>query len=159
MRRKFKFERTDLSRLHQWIQESGIRWSLDADMRTDLGLPAVDTNSWHFGFKRMFVGYAMPATEERLYEGVAPYNEVEGTDSERLEKLQLIIDLAQHWRKRLAGLECLPLEWLDQLDQLAEAFFTPDHSEDYALRSFRDALIAAVSEACLLYTSPSPRDS
>ena len=44
-------------------------------------------------------------------------------------------------------MECLPLEWLDQLDQLAEAFFTPDHSEDYALRSFRDALIAAVSEA------------
>ena len=147
VRRKFKFERSDLSRLHQWIQESGIRWSLDADMRTDLGLPAVDTNSWHFGFKRMFVGYAMPATEELLYEGVAPYSEVEGTDSDRLEKLQLIIDLAQHWRKRLAGLECLPLEWLDQLDQLAEAFFTPDHSEDYALRSFRDALIAAVSEA------------
>ena len=147
VRRKFKFERTDLSRLHQWIQESGIRWSLDADMRTGLGLPAVDANSWHFGFKRLFVGYAMPATEQRLYEGVAPYVEVEGTDSERLEKLQLIVDLAQRWRKRLAGLECRPLEWLHELDQLAGDFFAPDHSEDYALRSFREALIAAVSEA------------
>ena len=147
VRRKFKFERTDLSRLHQWIQESGIRWSLDADMRTELGLPKVDANSWHFGFKRMFVGYAMPATEQQLYEGIAPYSEVEGTDSDRLEKLQLIIDLAQHWREKLTAYEGTPIDWLAELDQLAEAFFAPDHSEDYALRSFREALIAAVSEA------------
>ena len=147
IRRKFSLERTDLSRLHQWIHESGIRWSLDAGMRAELGLPSVDTNSWHFGLKRMFAGYAMPATEERLYEGIAPYNEVEGTDSDRIEKLQLFIDLAAYWRRRLAESEYHPLEWLAELDQLAAAFFAPDHGEDYALRSLREALLASFTEA------------
>jgi len=147
VRRKFKLERNDLTRLHQWIQESGIRWSLDAKMRTELGLPPVNTNSWQFGFKRMFVGYAMPATEKRLYEGIAPYNEIEGTDSDRLEKLQLFIHLARRWRKRLAENVCNPIDWLEEINQLSEAFFDPDHSEDYALRSFREALISSFSEA------------
>lgn len=147
VRRKFSLERKDLNRLHQWIQESGIRWSLDADMRTELGLPEVNTNSWHFGFQRMFLGYAMPATDETLFEGIAPYTEVEGTDSDRLEKLQLFIDLAQHWRCRLNDNKHRPLDWLAEIDQLSEAFFAADHSEDYALRSLREVLIAAFSEA------------
>ncbi len=146
IRRKFKLERSDLNRLQQWIQESGIRWSLDADMRAELGLPGVDSNSWQFGLQRMFVGYALPASGVNLYEGIAPYSDIEGTDSDQLEKLQLIIDLCRHWRKRLKA-EQLPLDWLQELDQLTEAFFDPDNSERHALQSFRDGLLAALSES------------
>lgn len=146
VKRKFSLERSDLSRLHQWIQESGIRWSLDAEMRTELGLPATESNSWDFGLQRMFLGYAMPSEEGRLYADVAPYNELEGSDSERLEQLQLFIDLARRWRNRLANAECSPVEWLHEIDQLADAFFEPDHSEDYSLRSFREMLVSSFAE-------------
>ncbi len=147
VKRRFSLERTDLSRLHQWIQESGIRWSLDAEMRTELGLPETESNSWDFGLQRMFLGYAMPSEQGRLYADIAPYNELEGSDSERLEQLQLFIDLARRWRKRLANAEYSPIEWVHEIDQLAEAFFEPDHSEDYSLRSFREVLISSFAEA------------
>lgn len=147
VRRKFSFERRDLDRLQQWVQESGIRWSLDAAMREELGLPTVQANSWEFGFKRMFLGYAMPAMDDRLYEGIAPYSELEGADSDRLEKLQLFMDLVRYWRTRLADGKHAVLDWLAEIDQLSEVFFEPDHSEDFALRSFRDALLATFTEA------------
>ncbi len=145
IRRRFKLELSDLNRLRQWISESGIRWSLDADMRAELGLPALGTNSWQFGLKRMFVGYALPS-ETDLYEGVAPYSEVEGTDSDRLGILQHIIDLCRQWRRRLKA-EHLVTDWLTEIDQIIEAFFDPDHSERHALQSMREGLLASLTEA------------
>ncbi len=146
IRKRFKLDRSDLTQLHQWIQESGIRWSLDAEMRTDLGLPALDTNSWQFGLRRMFLGYALPASGISLYEGVAPYGEIEGTSSERLEKLQMVVDLCRHWRKRLKAQQ-QPMDWLSEIDQLIEAFFDPDHAERHALQTLRDGLHASLSES------------
>jgi len=146
VRRKLKLDRAALQHIRKWIYESGIRWSLDDNMREQFDLPPVDTNSWRFGLQRMFVGYAMPAHSVGLFDGVAPYGEIEGTSSETLEKLQLFIDMCARWRKRLVATH-LPQEWLDEADQLLDSFFDLDYGEAYAIKMLREGLLSMMEEA------------
>jgi len=146
IRRKFGLDRNDLNRLRQWILESGVRWSLDENMRTELGLPAQRSHSWRYGLERMFLGYALPIDDGTLYEGISPYAEIEGTASEQLEKLQLFIDLCSVWRKRLLS-DHPARDWLAEVDQLIEAFFEPDQKEAHALQTLRDGLLSALDES------------
>ena len=146
IRRKFGLDRNDLNRLRQWIRESGVRWSLDENMRTELGLPAQRSHSWRYGLERMFLGYALPIDDGTLYEGISPYGEIEGTASEQLEKLQLIIDLCSEWRKRLLR-DHPARDWLTEIDQLIEVFFEPDQKEAHALQTLRDGLLSALNQS------------
>jgi len=148
VRRKLMLDRSDLQHIRKWIYESGIRWSLDNNMRKQFDLPPVDTNSWQFGLQRMFVGYAMPADSVGLFEGVAPYGEIEGTSSATLEKLQLFIDMCARWRKRLDASH-LPHEWLVEADQLLDNFFDLEYGEAYAIKMLREGLLSMIEEAAV----------
>jgi len=94
----------------------------------------------------MFLGYALPIDDGTLYEGISPYAEIEGTASEQLEKLQLVIDLCSVWRKRLLS-DHPARDWLAEVDQLIEAFFEPDQKEAHALQTLRDGLLSALDES------------
>ena len=123
-----------------------MRWSLDENMRTELGFPAQRSHSWRYGLERMFLGYALPIDDGTLYEGISPYGEIEGTASEQLEKLQLIIDLCSEWRKRLLR-DHPARDWLTEIDQLIEVFFEPDQKEAHALQTLRDGLLSALNQS------------
>jgi exodeoxyribonuclease V gamma subunit len=95
--RRFGIDDAGLARVRIWVEESGIRWGLDAPMREGLGLPADAANTWAFGLRRLFLGYALPA-DGVLYDEMAPYGDVEGADSVVLGALQQFVDVLGYWR-------------------------------------------------------------
>lgn len=59
---RFGVEERDLPTLHRWIEGAGVRWGMNAEQRAGLGLPdELEQNSWHFGLRRMLLGYAVSA--------------------------------------------------------------------------------------------------
>jgi len=78
VRSRFGLHEPDLRIIEQWISQSGIRWGIDAQSRANQGLPALSENTWRAGLERLLLGYAMPGKGEMMFQGILPFDEVEG---------------------------------------------------------------------------------
>ena len=110
LRRRFHFSDEDLSLIRDWIEETAIRWGVDAADRTRAGLPGLDANTWRHGLNRLLLGYAMPGGNKHLFEGILPHDEVEGDGGEVLgrfisaaEALFRLTEKFEHPRPLAAG--------------------------------------------------------
>lgn len=123
-RRRFHFSDEDLSLIRDWIDETAIRWGIDAADRSRAGLPAFDANTWRHGLNRLLLGYAMEGRDKHLFEGILPHDEVEGDGAEVLgrfisaaEALFRLTENFEHPR---------PLaSWVEPLQQVIEQFLDP----------------------------------
>jgi exodeoxyribonuclease V gamma subunit len=86
---RFAIKQSEFELLQHWITESGIRWGLNDQSATQWELPALTQNNWLFGIKRMLLGYAM---SDNLFEGIAPYDEVQGLQGDLLGRFIEFID-------------------------------------------------------------------
>jgi exodeoxyribonuclease V gamma subunit len=127
----------DMERIRAWVRDSGIRWGLDAAGREGLGPEGDDTNTWDFGFRRLFLGYALPEGVERFGD-LAPLAGVEGGEARLLGALRACVE-------RLAGIARLfarphvPRQWHAHLTRaLDELLATGD--DDPGLERVRTAL-------------------
>lgn len=68
----------DRSLLKKWVSESGIRWGIDANHRSEENLPPYRECSWDAGIERLLLGYAM---DDALFDEVLPYSEIEGNQA------------------------------------------------------------------------------
>ena len=59
VRRRFRLDDDDVSRLHEWVRTSGIRWGLDAEHRAPFKLAELANGTWRFGLDRLLVGVTM----------------------------------------------------------------------------------------------------
>ena len=142
--RRLRLDEAAVERIRAWVAESGIRWGLDGDQRAALGLPEEGTNSWRFGLDRLLLGYAMPPAEggdERLFQGILPYADVEGGEARHLGALAALVERLEQWRERLSR-PYRPEAWPELLNRLIDAFFEPDEEEVQALQGVREALDA-----------------
>jgi len=103
LRRRFELDHQGLERIRIWVRESEVRWGEDGAMRADLGLPDEPANTWAFGLKRLFLGYALPpdAADEPCA-GVLPYPDLEGSEVADLGQLAALVETLGSWRRRLA---------------------------------------------------------
>ncbi len=136
--RRFRLSAADGERIRTWIAETGVRWGLDGAMRADLGLPGEDANSWAFGLKRLFLGLALPPGDT-LCQGVLPYPDLEGPETEALGGLADFIDTLGRWRRELARRRTLP-EWCAALLRMLGDLCDPDEEEAERLLPLRTAL-------------------
>jgi exodeoxyribonuclease V gamma subunit len=140
IRRRFEFTDEELALVRQWITESGIRWGIDADHRKSLQLPELDANTWRTGLQRCLLGYAMAGHQQTMFEGVMPYDEVEGGGAEVLGRF---VTASEALFKLVAELPVArPLsEWPMALSAVIDQFFLGDTDEEIAdLRVIRMAL-------------------
>lgn len=136
--RRFGLSESDLARVRVWVAETGIRWGQDGPMRARLGLPGEEANTWRFGLRRLFLGYALPP-EERLYGDSLPYPDLEGPEAEALGGLQGFVEALARWRVGLA--EPRPLkDWCSDLNRLLTDLMEPDEEEETLLQPLRRAL-------------------
>jgi len=97
VRRRFGFDDDDLSRIEDWVGDSGIRWGLDAAHRRPFKLDALGAGTWKAGLDRLLLGVAM--TEE-LCDGVLALDDVDGGQAidlvgrlaELVDRLQATLD-------------------------------------------------------------------
>ncbi len=80
LQHKFGFTEEDLKTLERWIDDNRIRWGIDKISKGAIGLPETDSFTWQSGLDRMMLGYAMQAGDDKLFNGIYPYQEVERSE-------------------------------------------------------------------------------
>ncbi|HEY5804717.1 MAG TPA: exodeoxyribonuclease V subunit gamma [Lysobacter sp.] len=109
-----------LERLHDWLQDAGVRWGLDAAHREQHDAPRDDAYTWAFALDRLLLGYASGSDDDIA--GVAPWPELEGSAADALDTLlRLMRVLARHQRTLAEAMP--PAQWRERLLGLLDALF------------------------------------
>jgi len=144
LRIRFQFTDEDLSLIRDWIEETAIRWGVDAADRARAGLPALDANTWRHGLRRLLLGYAMAGNKKDLFEGILPHDEVEGDGGAVLGRFisasEALFRLTENFDRPR------PLaEWVEPLLETVEQFLQPITEEEFRdvrfLRTIIDQLL------------------
>lgn len=78
VRKCFGLLEADLALIRHWINQTGIRWGIDAENRAEMNLPAFEENTWRAGLKRLLLGYALPPSPlSPLAQPIEPTTELE----------------------------------------------------------------------------------
>lgn len=140
---RFNLSPADFERIRLWVDESGIRWGLNANSRSELSVNN-DSHTWAFGLRRLLLGYALPA-DTPLYKGIAPYPHVEGQSALALGQLMQFIEALERLHGRLQG-SYSAAGWAELLNQALETIFVHDDSSETALQWVRGALADLVEQ-------------
>lgn len=147
--RRFEITSDDVDVLTQWVTDAGIRWGMDAAHRKQKGQPAYEENTWRFGLDRLLVGYALPTRGRALFQGVLPYDEIEGQQGELLGKLAAFCTSLFAIVSRLETRHT-PRDWQSLLGRVIDDLLVgpeDDHTDVQPIRAALDALATDAEEA------------
>ena len=136
--RRLELAEEDYHTLRRWISAVNIRWGLDSEHRSLLDLPLFEQNSWRFGLKRMLAGYALGELDQ-LWDGIAPYSEVEGLEAALLGQLLEFIDLLERCQNSFSGEKPLN-QWILEVNQLLQDAYLADDADEVAMERVRELL-------------------
>jgi exodeoxyribonuclease V gamma subunit len=133
VRRRFGLTEDDLELVRHWVEVVRIRWGQDQQQRAALDLPAWSENTWRHGLDRLLLGYVMAGNGEGLFEGILPYDDIEGDAGRVLGSLAEFLD------RLFAALKSLntarPLDnWAATFQGLLESFFEISDAEGQELQ-------------------------
>ena len=139
--RRFCITESGLDSIRRWVAESGVRWGRDGEAKNAWGLPETQENTWQFGLDRMVLGHAMPLHGKDLFEGVLPYDHVEGGDTEVLSNLLAFWDQVTVLFKALSGIHSVE-RWAEIGRDMVANFFADEADDaqelDYLYRLFTE---------------------
>ncbi len=123
--RRFGIEAHEIETAARWLAESGVRWGIDGEHRSEHGFSSDAQNTWQFGLDRLLLGYAMPTAEQGTFGGVLPYDEIEGSSSELLGRLAAFCDALFASLGACRSSRTVD-DWHHVLSQLLSQFFVSD---------------------------------
>ncbi|MGD8715082.1 MAG: exodeoxyribonuclease V subunit gamma, partial [Desulfobacterales bacterium] len=139
IKERFGLVETDLQIIERWITDTQIRWGIDAESRRRLGLPGFSENTWQAGLERLILGYAMPGENKIMFNGILPYDNIEGNDGQILGNFLAFIDRLFAWAQ-IADAPRKLSEWQETLLGLLNQFFRSDDSIERDLQFLRKLL-------------------
>ncbi len=149
VRSRFKFTDSDMGLIRRWIAETGIRWGIDGAHRAEFGLPELEATTWRAGFQRLLLGYAMAGGNRTMFEGIMPYDDIEGGSAEVMgrfiEAAEALFAMAEELPKG-RSLE----EWPDALRAITAQFFLAETPEEVADLRFIQTAIDQLREVAEL---------
>ena len=86
IKEKFGLNQADIEIIERWIRDTRIRWGIDDAHRKAMGLPALSENTWSAGIRRLLLGYALPGNYQHMFEGILPYDNIEGAEAHSFGK-------------------------------------------------------------------------
>ncbi len=92
VRERFGFDDDDLAQCALWVEQSGIRWGLDAGHRGDYRLERIGQNTWRAGLDRILLGVAMSEDEHRWLGTALPVDDVASGDIELAGRFAEFVD-------------------------------------------------------------------
>lgn len=136
IRQTFGFSDNDIQIFERWVRDTQIRWGRDVNDRLKLDLPRFAENTWRSGINRLLLGYAMPGYHRDMFEGILPYDNIEGNDINKLgnmveflERIFRCVNLLEH-PKTLR-------RWKDALYFILEQFFLSDDDTERDIQTLR----------------------
>ncbi|PLX82692.1 MAG: exodeoxyribonuclease V subunit gamma [Desulfuromonas sp.] len=145
VRDRFGIRLDDLDLIRHWVVQTRIRWGVDAADRQRSELPPQANNTWQAGFDRLFLGFAMPTGGKKLFGGILPFDEIEGSSAEILGRFhhfctQLFATIAAFHQERTLT------EWSEFLSETLTIFMgSGDHDELISLRRQLQKLVGISS--------------
>jgi exodeoxyribonuclease V gamma subunit len=139
VQRRFDLSEPDLELVRKWIVDTRIRWGIDGKSRGKIGLPSFSENTWRAGLERLLLGYALPGNDEKIFQGVLPYDLMEGSETSVLGKF---LDFTEQLFEHTASLDRTRTlkEWSETLSFLLDRFFMPDKDSERAMQAIRHTL-------------------
>src|SRR5438477_1913610 len=139
VQRCFQIATAEMETIRVWIGDCAIRWGIDAQHRARLGLPAFAENSWRHGLDRMLLGCALRPEKRELFDGILPFDEIEGSSAELLgnfvEFLERLFSRAIEFSKPRSL-----SEWQRGLRETIDALFVADDAAQPELNHLRNAI-------------------
>src|SRR5213080_1832560 len=141
VQRCFGIAPAEIETIRRWVDECAIRWGIDAQHRVRLGLPAFAGNSWRHGLDRMLLGSALRPQNRQLLDGILPFDEIEGSNTELLgnfvEFVERLFSRASEFSnpRPLAG-------WQRDLRETLDVFFQAEEAAQRELNRLRSAIAA-----------------
>ena len=123
--RRFDLDKDEIGKIRSWLAETRVRWGIDEEDRIRMGLPGFRENSWQAGIDRFLLGYAMPEEGGHLFNGMLPYDDIEGSDARTLGKFVDYIRKIAAVAGRFNGPLTLPM-WRDELRDILRDFIASD---------------------------------
>ena len=139
VRRRFGFDDDDLSRMQEWVAESGIRWGFDAAHREPFKLGSLQANTWRRGLDRMLVGVAMTEQDRRLVQGVLPLDDVDSGAIDLAGRFAEFVDRVKAAADALT--EPKPIgRWVDAIAQAADSLTATSERDSWQRRELQRLL-------------------
>lgn len=128
LRQRFAIDEAAIPKLHQWVEEAGIRWGLHAAQRAQtVAMPEhLEANTWQFGLRRMLLGYAVGAGV--AFNAIEPYDEIGGLDAQWVGGLSYLLETLEKYANLLRKNHNYKA-WQDTLSALLDDFFDVASSE------------------------------
>jgi exodeoxyribonuclease V gamma subunit len=135
----FALSEADLDLIRNWTRETRIRWGIDGPSKEKEGLPPFQENTWRAGIDRLLLGYALPGKDEKIFEGVLPFDHIEGHESITLGKFIEFTDRLFTHVSSLGKPRKLN-EWSETLLGLLNTLFTPDIDTETEIQELRQVI-------------------
>jgi len=137
IKEKFEMTESDIQIIRRWINDTRIRWGIDAASRTMLNLPAFPENTWRAGIDRMLLGYAMAGHEKDMFCGILPYDNIEGNEVKILGRFLEFLDRVFKCANNLSQPKTLS-RWFDILNSIIDRFFHRNEDDiEYGIQVIR----------------------
>ena len=138
--RRFNLTAADIDTITGWVKDVNIRWGIDQNQKAELSLPETHENTWRFGLDRLLLGYALPGKDSKLFNGILPYDHIEGESAQTLGRFAEFISRLFANVRRLNQAMTLS-EWADTLLSLCDGLFIGDDDSEPDLQRLRKAFI------------------
>ncbi|MBW2409297.1 MAG: exodeoxyribonuclease V subunit gamma, partial [Deltaproteobacteria bacterium] len=139
VKEKFGLTGSDVHRVEGWIRDTNIRWGIDAASRRQLGLPGFSQNTWSAGINRLLLGYAMAGNDRELFNGILPYDNLEGAGVQALGKFLEFLDQILLLRKKFEKPRSLN-KWNSILLSALDQLFRQDDENEPEIQFLRRAI-------------------
>ncbi len=135
--KKFDLSYEDLRLIHQWIQDNTICFAEEQVTQSKPELVKESVHTWQAGRDRILLGSMMPGDGWSLYEGMLPYDGVEGertvTLGRFLNYLELLIEFHELCTKSF-----LLSEWSKFFINFLEKFFLSSREQNWEIQKIRE---------------------
>jgi exodeoxyribonuclease V gamma subunit len=142
---RFSLSENDIELARHWIEETRIRWGAGAEHRARLELPALPDNTWRAGIDRLLLGYAMGGDGKAMFDGIVPYDDLEGDPAPTLGRLAGFIERLFDTVTDLGQTRSLR-DWSARLRRLLDDFMQPDEDNERDHQHLRAALDALTKQ-------------
>ena len=133
VRRRFRLDDDDITRLADWISQAGIRWGLDGPHRAPYKLDTVDSGTWQTGLERLLLGVTMTEDGQRLFAGVLPLDDVDSRSIDLAGRFTELVTRVGEAVRALSTRQTLA-DWAEALAQAADALTATRRARPLAAR-------------------------